>query len=82
MVAYNTTAECGNVACLHVLGEFLDKLMLIITKRYIHTVIMLLHVITDNFHHLLMKFHIYVRTHFYTPNDKNKTANVKFYHLL
>ena len=29
------------------------------------------HVITDNFHHLLMKFHIYVRTHFYTPNDKN-----------
>ena len=28
-------------------------------------------VITDNFHHLLMKFHIYVRTHFYTPNDKN-----------
>ena len=28
-------------------------------------------VITDNFHHLLMKFHVYVRTHFYTPNDKN-----------
>ena len=28
-------------------------------------------VITDNFHHLLMKFHIYVWTHFYTPNDKN-----------
>ena len=28
-------------------------------------------VITDNFHHLLMKFHIYVQTHFYTPNDKN-----------
>ena len=28
-------------------------------------------VITDNFHHLLMKIHIYVRTHFYTPNDKN-----------
>ena len=28
-------------------------------------------VITDNFHHLLMKFHIHVRTHFYTPNDKN-----------
>ena len=26
---------------------------------------------TDNFHHLLMKFHSYVRTHFYTPNDKN-----------
>ena len=39
-------------------------------------------VITDNFHHLLMKFHIYVRTHFYTPNDKNSTADVKFYHLL
>ena len=30
-----------------------------------------INVITDNFHHLLMKFHIYVRTHFYTPNDKN-----------
>ena len=28
-------------------------------------------VITDNFHHLLMKFHSYVRTHFYIPNDKN-----------
>ena len=28
-------------------------------------------VVTDNFHHLLMKFHIYVQTHFYTPNDKN-----------
>ena len=28
-------------------------------------------VITDNFHHLLMKFHSYVQTHFYTPNDKN-----------
>ena len=28
-------------------------------------------VITDNFHHLLMKFHVYVWTHFYTPNDKN-----------
>ena len=29
-------------------------------------------VITDNFHHL----------HFYTPNDKNWTADVTFYHLL
>ena len=29
------------------------------------------YVITDNFHHLLMKFHIYIQTHFYTPNDKN-----------
>ena len=28
-------------------------------------------VITDNFHHLLMKFHSYVRTHFYIPSDKN-----------
>ena len=28
-------------------------------------------VITDNFHHLLMKFHSYVQTHFYIPNDKN-----------
>ena len=28
-------------------------------------------VITDNFHHLLMKFHVCVQTHFYTPNDKN-----------
>ena len=28
-------------------------------------------VITDNFHYLLMKFHIYVQTLFYTLNDKN-----------
>ena len=28
-------------------------------------------VITDNFHHLLMKFHSYVRTQFCIPNDKN-----------
>ena len=28
-------------------------------------------VITDNFHHLLMKFHSYVQTDFYIPNDKN-----------
>ena len=28
-------------------------------------------VITDNFHHLLMKFHSYVLTHFYIPSDKN-----------
>ena len=34
-------------------------------------VLLLDNVITDNFHHLLMKFHVYVRTHFYTPNDKN-----------
>ena len=39
-------------------------------------------VITDNFHHLLMKFHSYVQTHFYIPNDKNWTVDVKFYHLL
>ena len=30
-----------------------------------------LNVIIDNFHHLLMKFHSYVRTHFCIPNDKN-----------
>ena len=29
------------------------------------------YVITDNFHHLLMKFHIHIQTQFYTPNDKN-----------
>ena len=34
-------------------------------------VLLLDNVITDNFHHLLMKFHVYVWTHFYTPNDKN-----------
>ena len=28
-------------------------------------------VITDNLHHLLMKFHIFVQTYFYTPNAKN-----------
>ena len=28
-------------------------------------------VITDNFHHLLMKFHIHVWTYFYIPSDKN-----------
>ena len=38
--------------------------------------------ITDNFHYLLMQFHSYVRTHFYIPNDKNWTEDVKFYHLL
>ena len=29
-----------------------------------------------------MKFHSYVWTHFYIPNDKNWTVDVKFYHLL
>ena len=39
-------------------------------------------VITDDFHHLLMKFHSYIQIHFYISNDKNWTVDVKFYHLL
>ena len=29
-----------------------------------------------------MKFHFYVWTHFYIPNDKDWTVDVRFYHLL
>ena len=54
----------------HVIGDFTTEKKLIV------------YVITDNFHHLLMKFYSYVQTHFYIPNDKNWTVDVKFYHLL
>ena len=36
----------------------------------------------DNNSNLIIQFHSYVRTHFYIPNDKNLTVDVKFYHLL
>ena len=41
-----------------------------------------MYVITDNFHHLLMKCLSCVWAHFYTPSDKNLTVDVKFYHLI
>ena len=54
------------------LGQVAGKLMAIESWRDFPILItIVIIVITDNFHHLLMKFHIYVRTHFYTPNDKN-----------
>ena len=66
---------------MSVLSACLNSYLLLLNQHRSYGSIFFI-VITDNFHHLLMKFHSYVQTHFYIPNDKNWTVDVKFYHLL